>query len=101
MKQGTTSDCIVLLYSDGNKTITFEQRRVKDISGQDNEKSNVDTVSVNGVTYQILEDQESDANNGLIWKSGDIEFTILGSFTQEDLITMAESVELAGDQLGE
>ena len=99
-KQGNASEWIVLVYSDGEKTISFEQRKVNDITGQDNEKNNVDTISVNGVTYQVLKDQDSCKINGLMWKIGDMQFTILGFFEEEDLITMAESVEIAGDQLG-
>lgn len=95
-KEGNTSEWIILLYSDGEKTITFEQRRANDITGQDNEKSDMDTISVNGVTYQIMKNQDSNTNNGLIWKAGDMEFTISGSYTQEDLVAMAESVEKAG-----
>ena len=95
-KEGDTFRRILLVYSDGDGTITFEQRQANDIVGQDNENSSADTISVNGVTYQIVNGQDGNRSSGLIWKVADMEFTILGPFAQEDLITMAESVERAG-----
>lgn len=95
-KEGDTFRRILLVYSDGDGTITFEQRQANDIVGQDNESSGANTISVNGVTYQLVNGQDGNRSSGLIWKVGDMEFTILGSFAQEDLVTMAESVERAG-----
>lgn len=95
-KEGDSFKRIALIYSDGNGTIILEQRQASDIVGQDNESSGANTISVNGVTYQLVNGQEGNRSSGLIWKVGDMEFTILGSFAQEDLVTMAESVERAG-----
>lgn len=94
--RGNSSKFIALYYSDGENIIILNQRSFSDdIDGQDGEKEEANLISQNGITYKYSEKRDQGTvSNTLAWKIGSMEFDLIGPYSETDLISMAESLEV-------
>ena len=97
-KKGNSDQGVILIYSDGEQRIIFQQTKfTQDIDGEDGEKTDSKKVMRNGKTYLFTDKDEVDGNSGkLVWQEGDMQFTILSSLSQDNMIDIAESIERIG-----
>lgn len=88
------NDMVQIMYSNGENEICFRQAKgVGDISGDYNEYSEINTVTINGV--EVTTKGNNNKVNVAIWTSGDYAFSIgadaLGTGIEKD--TMAEIID--------
>lgn len=94
---GVDNDMVEIIYSDGENDICFRQaKRTGDISGDYNEYSEVNTVTINGV--EVTTKGNNSKVNVAIWTSGDYAFSIgtdtLGTGIEKDMMTeMIDSIQ--------
>lgn len=89
------SENLQLKYSDGENEISFEQVYSKDILGVDNESEAMRPIEYKGQEYKYSRKKAfGKIMRTVEWQIGDRGFRLIAPFGQEELLEIAESIEI-------